>query len=629
MSVVTPNSERAALSNFHRVLCTPVSDLLRGRIGPCPPAVRVGWREIVEAAGLPAVLAGRVSRVVHATRLWSREKVQVARELVAHFQDGLEAGRGQSELLDSFGDERQVASLIRRAKLRDRPAIWKLTHASACALQIVFALVVLVYAVQALRVYGRSPNVVRNFLAEWNAAPLLVPEAERAWPVYQAAALQRHADVPLYETSDLNPTSPRWGELAAYVAENAAALELYRRAASMPKLGAVLEAKPDDECIRRLYFIDPTSFSSTPENPIFVSVWSPQCVPLRQAARLLMLDARVAAIDGDPERCAADIEAMIGAAGHTLQLRLLLSDLVGLTIGYQACRATKSVLHKHPDVLSDTQLARLSHRLAVLGGGAEVRLNLASEYAMFEDILQRLYTDDGRGDGQPTPEMLSVALSATRIQQRLPRVPSWAVAPAASTILSGRRETQARFRVLLARAETEARTPLWARDRSEVDRELQELHSSPFRRLRSFPVSACLPSCSDASLTCEYFMQARDATLVAIALELYRRRTAAWPAALEELTPRFLPQVPLDRYDGKPIKYRLVDGQPLVYSVGVNRIDDGGRLPEARGPDDAWAGRNARARRWQPPVGGYPSPGGVPVESLLDGDWILWPPVEE
>lgn len=628
MSVVTPYSERAALSKFNRVLCTPVSDLLRGRIGPRPPAVRVGWREIIEAAGLPAVLAGRVSRVVHATRLWSREKVQVARELVAHFQDGLEAGRGESELLDSFGDERQVASLIRRAKLRNRPAIWKLTHASTRVLQFVFALVVLVYAVQALRLYGRSPNVVRNFLAEWNAAPLLVPEAERAWPVYQAAVLQRHSELPTYESSDVNPASSRWGELAACVAENAAALELYRRAASMPKLGAVLEAKPDDEWIQRLYFIGPNSFSSTPENPIFVSVWTPQGAVLREAARLLMLDARVAAIDGDSERCAADIEAMIGAAEHTFQLRLPIGDLVGLAIGSQACRVAQSVLHRHPGLLSDTQLARLSHRLAVLGGGGEVRLNLASEYAMCEDILQRFYTDDGHGGGQPTPEMLSVALAATRIQQRLPRVPSWAVAPAVSTILSGRRETEARFRALLARIEAEARTPLWARGPSEVERELQELYSFPLRRLRSFPVSEFVRPYSDAFRSSEYFMQARDAALVAIALELYRRRTAAWPAALDELTPQFLPQVPLDRYDGEPIKYRLVDGQPLVYSVGVNRSDDGGRLPEARGPDDTRVERNARARNWKPPVTPEPSADALPVELLPDGDWILWPPIE-
>ena len=30
------------------------------------------------------------------------------------------------------------------------------------------------------------------------------------------------------------------------------------------------------------------------------------------------------------------------------------------------------------------------------------------------------------------------------------------------------------------------------------------------------------------------------------------------------MTPQYLPAVPLDRYDGKPLKYRIVEGQPMM-----------------------------------------------------------------
>jgi hypothetical protein len=38
-----------------------------------------------------------------------------------------------------------------------------------------------------------------------------------------------------------------------------------------------------------------------------------------------------------------------------------------------------------------------------------------------------------------------------------------------------------------------------------------------------------------------------------------------------------LPAITADRVTGEPLKYRLIDNKPVVYSVGAGRIDDGGR----------------------------------------------------
>ena len=93
-----------------------------------------------------------------------------------------------------------------------------------------------------------------------------------------------------------------------------------------------------------------------------------------------------------------------------------------------------------------------------------------------------------------------------------------------------------------------------------------------------------------------------------------------WPANLAELTPEYLPAVPLDRYDGQPLRYRVVAGRPLIYSVGADRHDDGGRLPDvpelrANTPNRA-ARLNALARDGNG-VGNAPGP--------VNGDWVLWP----
>ena len=70
---------------------------------------------------------------------------------------------------------------------------------------------------------------------------------------------------------------------------------------------------------------------------------------------------------------------------------------------------------------------------------------------------------------------------------------------------------------------------------------------------------------------------ARRLTVTAIALERYHLQHNTYPVSLNELVPAFLPQVPTDFMDGKPLRYRLQpDGNFLLYSVGEDGKDDGG-----------------------------------------------------
>ena len=71
----------------------------------------------------------------------------------------------------------------------------------------------------------------------------------------------------------------------------------------------------------------------------------------------------------------------------------------------------------------------------------------------------------------------------------------------------------------------------------------------------------------------------RDGIVAGIALELYRRQHGEYPQTLDVLVPQYLPQVPADRINGEAVKYRLVNGKPLIYSVGADHDDDGGRPP--------------------------------------------------
>lgn len=62
----------------------------------------------------------------------------------------------------------------------------------------------------------------------------------------------------------------------------------------------------------------------------------------------------------------------------------------------------------------------------------------------------------------------------------------------------------------------------------------------------------------------------------ALMLERYRLDTGTPPDALARLVPKYMPAVPLDPYDGQPIRYMGDDTGYMLYCVGENLADDGG-----------------------------------------------------
>jgi hypothetical protein len=62
-----------------------------------------------------------------------------------------------------------------------------------------------------------------------------------------------------------------------------------------------------------------------------------------------------------------------------------------------------------------------------------------------------------------------------------------------------------------------------------------------------------------------------------LACRLYKSRTGTYPASLEELVPGLLNEVPVDPFTGKPFVYRREGEGFIVYSLGSNEKDDGGR----------------------------------------------------
>ncbi len=90
------------------------------------------------------------------------------------------------------------------------------------------------------------------------------------------------------------------------------------------------------------------------------------------------------------------------------------------------------------------------------------------------------------------------------------------------------------------------------------------------------------------------------ATRAGLACKAFRNVNRRYPERLEELVPSLLPEVPLDPFSGKPLIYRLSGDGILIYSVGSNGRDDGGRQTYqitklVMEKDDDWTWRESLA----------------------------------
>jgi hypothetical protein len=97
--------------------------------------------------------------------------------------------------------------------------------------------------------------------------------------------------------------------------------------------------------------------------------------------------------------------------------------------------------------------------------------------------------------------------------------------------------------------------------------------------------------------------------IVCLAAERHRRQHGAWPAAAADLVPNELSAVPADPYDGQPIRLHPVADGIVVYSVGPDMVDDGGKPS----PGKPWkvSGKDCGYRLWDPDRRGRPPTGGA------------------
>ncbi len=300
-------------------------------------------------------------------------------------------------------------------------------------------------------------------------------------------------------------------EMEAYLAENAEALRLLHEAASRPASRY------------------PLDFSNG------VQMLLPHLAKLRASVRLLRIEALVAAEDGDTGRALSAIQAALAAADSVRQEPVLVSQLLRIACHQITADAINRMLNTA--AFSDAELTQLGAYLREAEDPGAFTRAMAGDRALglasFDHPEQFL---------AESPEIQSLGLGA---------------ASALGTIISitgmaaGDRR---RYLAIMDEVITASQRPL---------PEAMALMNAMGPRIQD--ERTWIPSFTDSLVPglvhlTEAF--ARDAAFVAtaetaVAVERYRlANDNAIPERLEQLVPAFLPAVPVDPFDGNPLRYQ-------------------------------------------------------------------------
>ena len=454
------------------------------------------------------------------------------------------------------------------------------------------------YGVLVVMAMNRTATISVDYVATINEKAAAVPEDQRAWPFYREAGIALNkrpepGDSVFYDLDIEYPEWPDqegWSYYADWIKHHESTLAMIHKGAAFDGMGFIASgtvAEEDRELFPHYYASQQTY--ETIDDSVF-GVLFPHLSHMRQMARLLRYDTKVAAIEGDSSRCFSDIQAMFQLAVHVREHPLLINDLLSLSIFSMAFETVRDILEHEPDTFSSQQRLELREQLLALDAELDIRFD--GERMLMYDIAQRVYTDDGNGDGSLIiSNMMDTTsyLETFEVQEKNKYSSFSVLAPITDIVFASRKELITEYDLRLDAVEAHRGVPLYEWSENEVDA-IEPLDSPQFIMNKYFFINLLIPALEKPLLYSQYARAHRNgvvATLYAVGIH---QKTGKWPLSLAEAGVT-------DGWTGKQLLIAVVDGNPVVYSAGVDQDDDGGVYHEdAKGycedprkiPDGDW-----------------------------------------
>ncbi|MEY2795546.1 MAG: hypothetical protein RIR10_1262 [Planctomycetota bacterium] len=270
---------------------------------------------------------------------------------------------------------------------------------------------------------------------------------------------------------------------------------------------------------------------------------------LLEVARILTLDARFAAHEGDGRRAVASLIAAMEAADRSLEPGTMFAQATAAGIRARVWKRVAEVLRANPESFDDALLDELERLIAWVGDGPIPVETRAIRVEVADDI-QRSFTDNGAGDGWPLADSVLVALDDSMMglgPAAYERDPvSFLLGPLIACFMPSRADFTARVDAAFDKIDAESKKPLWERARATPT---PSLISAP----GDYLVEQITGVYAEMANREAFGAPDREAARIALAAERFRRAEGRMPTSLDELVPRFLREIPRNATTGKPI----------------------------------------------------------------------------
>jgi hypothetical protein len=501
------------------------------------------------------------------------------------------------------------------------------------AIGLVLLSIVVIYGAFAIYLATRpvviSFNAVQRFR---DSLPKPAKPADAAWPAYREAltaigfANGDFREEGVRDALGRRPGDAEWALLSAWVDANQPAIAAVRAASKRPVFAFPmgLDRAAAEEAM----------FGTMPEGTggdwkdretfPMLGLLLPQLGAMRSLANAIATDMFRAVEQGDGARATDDLEAIMAVSVHVTEGRILIGDLVGMALRRVAVRTVIGALEWKPQVFSDDQLRRMQRALRSVPASLE-RLDLSAERLMFEDAVQRFYSDDGNGDGWFVPGrgqigvMESIrSVSAGSPGQGGQRLAALAfvpvLRPVGAMLVAGRKDTLSHYAAFTAEVEAASGgSPREVLTRMAPLDARQYMQSSGARqRARYFLESLLVPAFGQAAINFALDRASRASACAAIAAELFHRANKRWPTSAAELASFNGGTEPADPWGDAPIRMAEDKQGFRMWSIGRDGKDDGGVVPRSDQPGDARALSSTQPNQ--------------PADEGMTVDWVWFAP---
>ena len=309
--------------------------------------------------------------------------------------------------------------------------------------------------------------------------------------------------------------------------------------------------------------------------------------PLRALAQLLEADLSSALRDNAYPRAVEDCIALLNLGRLCRQNPMLMAQLSAAALDAMAEKGILTFLATAKGADPDL-LAHVSQALAA----TVASFSFEGERMLLEDLLQRIYSDDGAGDGVLMMSQMGIAFASTTSPMPVPlrpgtssRLKEFFLQPLIRTFCATRREVLETQDAVLSEAQALMDSDAWALDWTSLDAQQSNLTSrGPLQSLHLFPLPLVISDLEPIVLVQLTRQFLRDLTRTVVALHEFHARYGAWPERLQELRPEWLSQLPRDPYDGALLRYEVRDDRPLLWSIGPDRVNQGGEFVNTGAP---------------------------------------------